>query len=152
MRRHSVGYACEDDRWVVVRLRGGGKLQINETPMEREQLAPRIRLIFESRVSRVAYLLADPGVNVAEAAWALDRIGSATSGMHVVLLTPNFKKKLTEQPPVWVSTISNPGPYIPICDWEWAENGYEAPSIKDPHDDLFYMRSLDPQKHVDAQK
>ena len=126
MRRHSVGYGCEDDRWVVVWLRGGGKLQINETPMEREQLAPTIRLIFENRVSRVAYLMADPGVNVAEAAWALDSIGSATSGMHVVLMTPNFKK-LAELP-VPVHIVPNPGPYIPPCDWEWAENGYEAPS------------------------
>jgi biopolymer transport protein ExbD len=154
MRQHSAGYGCEDDRWLVVWLRGGGKIQINETPMERERLGPTIRLIFENRVSRVAYLMADPGVNVAEAAWALDRIESAIPGMHVVLMTPGFKK-LAELP-VQVRIVLNPGPYIPPyippCDWEWAENGYEAPSIRDPHDELFYMRYLDPQKYFDAQK
>jgi biopolymer transport protein ExbD len=144
MRQHAAGYGCEDDRWLVVWLRGGGKLQINETPMERERLAPTIRLIFENRRSRVAYLMADPGVSVAEAAWALDSIESAISGMHVVLMTPEFKR-LAERP-ISVRVVPNPGPYIPACDWEWAENGYESPSIKDPHDELFYMRYLDGQK------
>jgi hypothetical protein len=150
MRQHSVGYACEDDRHVVVWLRGGGKLQINETPMERGQLGPTIRSIFGARVSRVAYLMVDPGVSVAEGFSALDRLESAISGMHVVLLTPNFKK--FAEPPAPVHFVPNAGPSIPYCDWEWAENGYEAPSIKDPHDKLFYMRYVDPQKYFDAQK
>jgi hypothetical protein len=141
---------CEDDRWVVVWLRNGGKVQINETPIDHGQLTTEIKLIFESRISRVAYLLADPEVSFAEAAWAMDHIGSAVPNMHLILLTPDFKK-LTERP-FSVHVDANPHAYVPYCDWEWAENGFGAPSIQDKNDQLFYLRYIDPKKYFDAQK
>lgn len=145
LRQHSPGYACEDDRWLVVWLRDGGKVQINETPIDREQLAAKIKLIFENRIGRVAYLLADPEVSFAEAAWAIDRIESALPGMHVILLTPEFKK-LTMLPPLRVD--AKPHDYVPSCDWEWAENGFDAPSIQDKNDQLYYLKYLNaPEGH-----
>lgn len=150
MRKHSPRYMCEDDRWMIVGLRGGGRVQINETPIAREHLAAEMKLIYANRMGRVTYLMAEPEASVADAAWAMDAIASTRMGIHVILMTPAFKDIANRG---FLSQVeSEPQAYLPDCDWEWSENGFDAPSIHDRNDQLYYLKYINPKAYAEAQK
>ena len=126
LKQHSPGYSCEDDRWLVVRLASDGTTWINETVVQQHQVRSLIFQIFEYRHERVAYLMADPSIPFGRVATVLDNVSSSIEGMHVVLLTEGLKGHLTE---AFVGSTSGSEKYVPPCDLEWKENGYNAPSM-----------------------
>ena len=126
LKQHSPGYFCQDDRWLVVRLAADGTTWVNETVVQERQLRPLLFQIYENRHQRVAYLMADPSIPFGRVAAVLDSASSSIEGMHVVLLTEGLKGHLTE---AFVGSTSSSERFVPPCDLEWKENGYDAPSM-----------------------
>jgi biopolymer transport protein TolR len=75
---------------VVVQVLGDGTLRINQDPVQWQDLQARLREIFNTRASRVAFVRGDSAVEFGAVAWAIDRMRG--SGITTVgLMTPNSK-------------------------------------------------------------
>ena len=75
---------------MVVEVFGDGALRINQDPVEWQDLQARLREIFNTRASRVAFVRGDSAVEFGAVAWAIDRMRG--SGITTVgLMTPNSK-------------------------------------------------------------
>lgn len=126
LKQHFPGYSCEDDRQLVVRLAADGTTWINETVVQQYQLRSIFSHIYEHRHERIAFLMADPSIPFGRVAAAFDKASFSIEGMHVILLTEGLQRHLTES---YIESTRTPGRYVPPCDLEWKENGYNAPSI-----------------------
>lgn len=130
LKQHSPGYVCEDDRLLIVRLMKDGNVWINETAISTEQLRPLLFKIFEYRHERVVYLFAEPSVPYGKFVEFFGQVSSSISGLHVILLTDEILKSPYRL--VGVVDPSRLEVYVPECDLEWSENGFNAPSMSDP--------------------
>ena len=70
---------------IVIEVRSGGELLINQVPVAWDQLGRRLEEIFKERATKVAFLRGDAPLEFAQVARALDVIHGA--GISVALLT-----------------------------------------------------------------
>ncbi|MGH9783879.1 MAG: ExbD/TolR family protein [Terriglobia bacterium] len=61
-----------DDRTVVVSVKTGGELLINQDPVTLGQLGPQLNEIFRTRAERVMFVRGDPEVLFADVAQVID--------------------------------------------------------------------------------
>src|SRR5665213_140549 len=126
-KQHSIGYVCEDDLPIVLRLTADGQMWINQTKVVPDRLSERVSKIVHSRDEFAVYVLADPSVPYGQFAEFLERLYSSTPDLHVILVTEKLRERL--QGPTVVRVPSKPQEYVPPCDQEWQENGFRAPSM-----------------------
>ena len=62
----------EDVRTVVVSVSMGGQLLINQDPVTKDQLGPRLNDIFKTRAERVMFVKGDPDIIFADVAEVID--------------------------------------------------------------------------------
>lgn len=132
LKQHAIGYVCEDDIPIVLRLTSDGRMWFNWTEVAPERLGPLVAEVVEGRGERVVYVMADPSVPFGQFAEFLARVNSSEPGLHVVLLTDKFRAGVWAPPVVRVRVPSTPHEYVPPCDLEWKENGFLAPSMYAP--------------------
>ena len=81
------------DRTIVVQIlstKGGApQYKINETPLEKRDLLPRLTEIYANRAERIMFVKGDDDVNFAYVAEVID-IGHAANVDHVGLMTPKI--------------------------------------------------------------
>ena len=129
LKQHTPSYVCEDDIPVVLRLKVDGSYRINWTEVTPEQLRSSVTEIFRGRQEPVVYAEADPSVSYNLFVEFLAVIKSTTPGLHVILLTPQLTRYV--EGPIIVRVPSAPAEYMPPCDLEWKENGFDAPSMSE---------------------
>ena len=129
LKKHSQGYMCEDDWPHVVRLAADGRMWFVRTEVAPDKLGPLIAKVNEGRHEHVLYLLVDPSVSYEQFADFLDKVQSSTSGLHVLLLSGqlrNYTGPVVVHIPPPDQTV-----FFPSCDFEWSENGFDAPSMNE---------------------
>ena len=130
LKQHPLGYVCEDDIPIVLRLTADGRMWFNQTEVAPEHLGPLVAKVVESRGERVVYVMADPSVLYGQFAGFLGRVNYSVPDLHVVLLTDRFRERVWGPPIVRVRSLNEPREYVPPCDLEWSENGFVfAPSM-----------------------
>jgi len=77
---------------IVIEVRSGGQLEINQVPVAWDQLGHRLQEIFKGRATKVAFLRGDAPLEFAEVARVVDVMHGA--GISVGLLTPGLVQSL----------------------------------------------------------
>jgi biopolymer transport protein ExbD len=75
LKQHSVGYVCEDDLPIILRLTVDGQMWINQTKVAPDRLGPLVAQIVRGRDEFAVYVMADPSVPYGQFAQFLDRKG-----------------------------------------------------------------------------
>ena len=83
----------QNDRTIVVQVEkaGSGPIQykINETPVNKNELLPKLTEIYSNRAERVMFVRGDDDVNFAAVAEVID-IAKAANVDHIGLMTPKI--------------------------------------------------------------
>jgi biopolymer transport protein ExbD len=128
LRSHSPRYVCEDDIPHLIRLTADGRTWFVYTDVSDRDLRDLLVTVNQGRHERMTYLVADPSVPFARVVRVLQQIQSSVPGMHVIMVTPELMTHVERPIPVHVGQPD----YSDHCVFEWAENGFDAPSIKGP--------------------
>lgn len=75
--------------------------------------------------------MADPTWSFGKVAELLNRVNGALPGLHIILMTHELRSHFETVQPLHALQPGEPIP-PPPCDMEWAENGFDAPSIYGP--------------------
>jgi biopolymer transport protein ExbD len=86
------------DRDVVIQIRGDGSTWINETKLSPDVLGKELNEIYEYRQERFVYMIVDPEVPYGEFAEIYDKAASSTPGLHIGLLTRQFRNQMEQCP------------------------------------------------------
>jgi len=82
-----------NDRTIVVQVLhvpgGAPQYKINETPINKVELLPRLTEIYANRAERIMFVKGDDDLNFAYVAEVID-IGRAANVDHIGLMTPNI--------------------------------------------------------------
>lgn len=71
---------------IVLEVMTGNRYAINKEPVSREQLAGRLKEIYDPRPDKVIFIKGDPKVKYEDVVWALDV--ARGSGVRVMGITP----------------------------------------------------------------
>lgn len=127
LKQHSIGYVCEDDIPIVLRLTRDGRMWFNQTEVSPNEIGERVAEVVRSRQEFAVYVMADSQVSYSQFINFLDRLYGAIPALRVILVTDTLRERLMGPPVVTVRTT--PQEYPPGCDVEWKENGFRAPSM-----------------------
>ena len=127
LKQHPAGYVCEDDIQIMARLTADGRMWINWTQISPNDMQLRLAEIFKGRNERVVGVMVDQTISYARFAAFLSLVNSTMPDTHVILLTPALQRRFID--PNIVRIRDEPWAYVPPCDLEWKENGYNAPSM-----------------------
>ncbi len=92
---------CSDaisDRDVVIKIRGDGSTWINETKLSPSVLRKTLTEIYEYRQYKFVYMIVDPEVPYGAFADIYDKAASSTPGLHIGLLTRQFRNQVEQCP------------------------------------------------------
>lgn len=92
----NVSYQC-NARSIVLSLTHDGRMRINETTIPPAGLTPRLNDIFEYRLIRRAYVVADSQVSYGQFADYLDRIAAARPKLDFVLLSGDSRREAEQE-------------------------------------------------------
>jgi len=83
----------QNDRTIVVQVMGKGgtglQYKINETPVEKRELLPKLTEIYSNRAEKVMFVKGDDDVNFAAIADVID-IAHAAAVDHIGIMTPKI--------------------------------------------------------------
>jgi biopolymer transport protein ExbD len=92
---------CSDvlsDRDIVVQIRGDGSTWINETKLSPDVLGRELTEIYEYREEMFVYMIVAPEVPYGEFVDIYDKVASSTRGLHIGLLTRQFRNQMEQCP------------------------------------------------------
>jgi len=92
---------CSDalsDRDVVILIHGDGSTWINETKLNHDVLRKDLTEIYEYRQERFVYMIVDPEVPYSQFVDIYDKAASSTPGLHIGLLTRQFRNQMQQCP------------------------------------------------------
>lgn len=105
---------CGERREIVVQILRDNSLKINAETVSKENLADRLKEIYQVRVERVLFVKADPGASFQEIVSVIDLAKGSVPNLYVALLTP-----ASQTAPCWLikplSLRSNAKPRIALC-------------------------------------
>jgi hypothetical protein len=110
--RASHSGLCGDDRVVVVSLRQGGDLKINQNRITWDALAPTIARIMQYRAERVIYVLPYSEISYTEFANLMDKVAGSTTDLHIALLSGNLRRTMKEH-------------RFDTCDLDWPQSEFD---------------------------
>jgi biopolymer transport protein ExbD len=87
----------EDVRRVFVQVLRPGVIQLNNEPLQTQELERRLEAIFRTRVYRYVFVTGESGLRFRDVADIIDR--SAKQVDHVVLATPSVMRSAQERTP-----------------------------------------------------
>jgi biopolymer transport protein ExbD len=87
---------CGDGRTIVLRVHGGGSLNLNMESVDRSGLDNRLKEIFATRAERLIFVKGDPELDFREVAQIIDIARTQTE--YVALLTPSVEREMNERP------------------------------------------------------
>jgi biopolymer transport protein ExbD len=79
-----------DDRTVVIVIDRQGNFQLNQEPVTRELLGPRLQQIFATRAERVVFVKGDPDLEFQTVAYAID-VAKGAGIDKIGLMTPKIE-------------------------------------------------------------
>lgn len=80
----------DDDRTVVIVIDARGNFQLNQEPVTKENLGPRLQQIFATRAERVVFVKGDPDLEFQVVAYAID-VAHGAGIDKVGLMTPKIE-------------------------------------------------------------
>jgi biopolymer transport protein ExbD len=86
------------DRGVVIQIHGDGSTWINETKLSPDVVRKDLTEIYVNRQYKFVYMIVDPEVPFGEFADIYDKAASATPGLHIGLLTRQFRNQMEQCP------------------------------------------------------
>jgi len=79
-----------DDRTVVIVVDRAGNYQLNQEPVAKENLGPRLQQIFATRAERVVFVKGDPDLEFQAVAFAID-VAKGSGIDKVGIMTPKIE-------------------------------------------------------------
>jgi biopolymer transport protein TolR len=80
----------DDDRTVVIVIDKQGNYQLNQEPVSKENLGPRLTQIFSTRAERVVFVKGDPDLEFQAVAQAID-VAKGAGLDKIGLMTPKIE-------------------------------------------------------------
>ena len=80
----------QDDRTVVIVVDRQGNYQLNQEPVTKDNLGPRLQQIFATRAERVVFVKGDPDLEFSAVAYAID-VAKGSGIDKVGIMTPKIE-------------------------------------------------------------